>query len=111
MMLEMMDFKGKEELMSRVRDMGTLQDAMMQVSQIALALASRYDPAIAQQLAPIIQGIGIDAGSLVPGQAGGGAPGLEESTQQAEAAAGGRPSDENALVRKARERTADASRL
>ena len=111
MMLEMMDFKGKEELMSRVRDMGTLQDAMMQVSQIALALASRYDPAIAQQLAPIIQGIGIDAGSLVPGQAGGGAPGLEESTQQAEAAAGGRPSDENALVRKARERTADASRV
>jgi len=95
--------------MSKVRDMGTLQDAMMQVSQIALALAQKYDPAIAMQLAPIIEGIGIDAGAMAQGPGGGGPqPGQQP---QLSAEASGRPSDENALVRKSRERVADSTRV
>jgi hypothetical protein len=72
MMLGMMDFKGKEEIESKVRDMGTIQDALMKVGQIAMQLAEKYDPAIAMQLAPVLQGIGMDAGGATAG--GGAAP-------------------------------------
>ena len=60
MMLDMMDFRGKEELMNKVEKMGTMQSTLMQVGQIALMLSMKYDPAIAQQLMPILQQIGMD---------------------------------------------------
>ena len=65
MMLDMMDFRGKDELMNKVEKMGTLQSTLMQVAQIALALSAKYDPAIAAQLAPVLQQIGMDT-NIVP---------------------------------------------
>ena len=105
MMLEMMDFKGKEEIESKVRDMGTIQDALMKVGQIAMGLAEKYDPAIAMQLAPVLQGIGMDAGGM-PAAGGGEAPAGLPSELGVE----GAPSSENTLVRRSRERAANASR-
>ena len=95
MMLDMMDFRGKEELMTKVENMGTLQQALMQVGQIAMALAGKYDPAVAQQLAPVLQSIGMDAGAM-PAE---NMP-AEELSQQPDPT--GTPSDEAANVRKAR---------
>ena len=69
MMLNMMDFRGKDELMNKVEQQGTLQQALMQVGQIALALSQKYDPAVAEQLAPVLSSIGMDAGAMP--QAGG----------------------------------------
>ena len=65
LMLDMMDFRGKDDLMSKVEKMGTMQSTLMQVGQIALMLSMKYDPAIAQQLIPILQQIGMDS-SIVP---------------------------------------------
>jgi hypothetical protein len=104
MMLDMMDFKGKEEIESKVRDMGTIQDALMKVGQIAMQLAQKYDPNIAMQLAPVLQGIGMDAGGAPAG--GGAAPAALPSEMGVE----GAPSNENTLVRRSRERAANASR-
>ena len=106
LMLDMMDFKGKEEIANKVRSMGTLQDAFMKVGQIAMALAERYDPAAAAQLAPVMQQIGMEAG-MMQQPAGGENPEelLKKSAQIAEG-----PDAENALVRKSRERAANASR-
>ena len=68
MMMDMMDFRGKEELMTKVEQMGTLQSTLMQVGQIAMAMAMKYDPAIAQQLAPVLQGIGMDMSAVPAGK-------------------------------------------
>ena len=57
MMLDGMDFRGKEEITDKIRQNGTIMDALSQVGQIALGLAAQYDPAVAQQLAPMLQGI------------------------------------------------------
>lgn len=62
MMLDMMDFRGKEELMEKVERMGTMQQTLMQVSQIAMALAGKYAPEIAMQLQPVLMQAGMDAG-------------------------------------------------
>ena len=105
MMLDMMDFRGKDEIVSKVEQMGTMQDALMQVGQIALALAEKYDPAISAQLAPVLQSIGMDAGMAMPGQAGGGTPQIMPPED-----ASGAPSDESTRVRKAREQANNATR-
>ena len=98
MMLDMMDFRGKEELMSKVEQQGTLMQALMQVGQIALALAQQSgDPVVAQQLAGVLQQIGMDAAS-----AGAGGQGAEKLAQTDMVT--GKPSDENTLVKNARER-------
>ena len=104
MMLDMMDFKGKDELQQKVENMGTLQENLMQVAQIAMALAEKYEPGVAQQLAGILQGMSMDAG-LTPG--GGTEPGAELMPQAAEA---GTHSNENSLVRKARANVNESTR-
>jgi len=63
LMLDMMDFRGKEEIQQKIQQQGTLMDCLMQVGQIALALADKHEPAIVDQLAGILQGIGMDAGT------------------------------------------------
>ena len=104
MMLDMMDFRGKEEIMGKVEQQGTMMQVLMQVSQIALALSAKYDPAVAQQLAPVLQQIGMDAGGVPVGA-------LQNPAATGEAdAVTGRPSDENALVRNARENANKATR-
>lgn len=56
MLLDMMDFDGKDELIQKVSANGTLLQQMAMYQQIALQLASQYDPALAEQLAQSIMG-------------------------------------------------------
>ena len=51
MLLDMMDFDGKDELMQKVSQNGTLMQQMAMYQQIALQLAQQVDPAMAEQLA------------------------------------------------------------
>ena len=107
MLIDMMDFRGKEELRKKLQQNGTIRDALMQVGQIAMALAQKYQPQIADQLGMMLQGIMADSGMAPPVEAGGGnsaeltAP--PDNTQEANPG-------ENKLVAKARERAANASR-
>ena len=103
MMMDMMDFRGKDELMNKIAQQGTLMDSLMQVGQIALALATKYNPAIADQLAPILQNIGMDAGGGAPQQA-------PAQLTQAKDATSGKPSEEASNVKKARENVQNSTR-
>lgn len=101
MMLDMMDFRGKDELMNKIQQNGTIMEALMKVGQIAMGLSAKYDPAIAQQLAPILQSIGMDAGGMA-----GGAGNALQNLPKGEAQ--GEPSDSSGIVRNARERSRNA---
>lgn len=68
MLLDMMDFEGKDELMQKVQANGTLLQQMAMYQQIALQLAQRTDPALAEQLAGSIMGGAAEQG----GRPGGG---------------------------------------
>ena len=102
LMLEGMDFKGKDEIQNKIRQNGTIMDALMQVGQIAMALAGKYDPAIAQQLAPILQGVAIETGGMA-------AEDKKVQMQQQDAITG-KSGKESAGVRKARENVQNATR-
>lgn len=52
--LEMMDFNGKEEVMQRIRQNGTLLEMMLQYQQMALTLAQKYEPQLADRMANVI---------------------------------------------------------
>ena len=99
MMMDGMDFRGKDELMNKIEQQGTLLDSLMQVGQIAMALAAKYDPAVAQQLAPVLQGIGMDAGTQM---------GEQTAQMTTSDAITGQAGEEATNVRKARARTAAA---
>ena len=120
--LEMMDFRGKDELKKRIEQQGTLMQTLMKVGSIALALAERAQPEIVPQLAEALQGIQMQAGGGMMPMQGGGQPqrgGEEEQkkprsnstnvTAPADNMSAPNP-NENALVRNARERSAQASR-
>lgn len=51
MMLEMMDFKGKDKLLQQVRQNGMLHQQLMQWQQMAIGAMGEIDPAKAEQLA------------------------------------------------------------
>ena len=51
MLLDMMDFDGKDELKQKVQQNGTILQQMAMYQQIALQLAQQYDPMLAEQLA------------------------------------------------------------
>ena len=108
--LDMMDFRGKDELRRKVQAQGTMQETLMQVAQIAMQLAAQYRPEIAMQLAGIVQGVSADAGTsmMLGAAAGGGKPQKklapdDEMSQAHEA-------NESGIVRNARERAQNASR-
>ena len=65
--LDMMDFDGKDELMQKLAMNGTMQQELAQWQQMALALAERFDPQMADGLAQQI------LGTQQPQQAAGGA--------------------------------------
>ena len=69
MMMDMMDFRGKDELMEKIEQMGTMRTTLLQVAQIALSLAQRYAPEIAMQLQPILMQVGAESGMGVMPQA------------------------------------------
>lgn len=52
--LQMMDFQGKEEIIQRIMQNGTTFELMLQYQQMALMLAQKYDPALAQQIGATI---------------------------------------------------------
>ena len=106
--LDMMDFRGKDELKRKIQTQGTMQQTLMQVAQIAMALAQRYDPAAAQQLGAVMQGLAADAGMAPVMGAGGRAPQkrLAPDDEMSEA----HEANESGIVRNARERAQNASR-
>ena len=56
--LNMMDFTKKDEVVQKIRENGTLQEMLLMYQQMALQLASKYEPALAEQMANQIMGQG-----------------------------------------------------
>ena len=106
MMLDAMDFRGKEEMRRKIQQQGGMQEALMQVSQIAMALAQKYDPAVADQLAMVMQGVMQETG-MAPA---GGVPGSSGMTAAPSDVTQEKDPNESPIVEKARERAANASR-
>lgn len=105
MTLSMMDFKGREEVMRKIKQNETLLNAFVQVSQIALALAQQYNPQMADQLAGIIQQVtGSATGAAL--QTGAAKPNLTEGDSMANEDA----KKSNPIAEKAAERAASATR-
>ena len=102
MMMDMMDFRGKQELIGKIEQNGTMQQALMQMGQIALELAEGQ-PEIQAQIAAVMQQIGAEAG-IIPQGVQGPVTGLKPGE------APDKPSDETTMVRNARERAREATR-
>ena len=56
--LNMMDFNKKEEVMQKISENGTLQEMLLMYQQMALQLASKHEPQLAEQIAMQIMGQG-----------------------------------------------------
>lgn len=110
MCLDMMEFKGKDELVQKVQENGTLQEALMKVGQIAMELASQYRPDVADQLAATLGGIAGDQGAMIQPMSGGKKGSWGAAVQATDATKAAANPNENNLVRKARERAEQASR-
>ena len=109
--LEMMDFRNKEEVKKRIEQQGTMMQTLMKVGQIALMLAQKFQPEVAPKLTEALQGIQNQAGKA-PQPMGGGQqkPGRSDSvTAPADNTSAPNP-NENQLVRRARERSEEATR-
>lgn len=67
MLLDMMDFDDKDELMQKIQMNGTILQQMAMYQQIALQLAQQYDPMLAEQLANnIMTGAAASQASSMP---------------------------------------------
>ena len=59
MCLDLMDFDGKEAVMQKIAENGTVHDKLMHYMQIALSLAEKTDPMLAEQIgADILAAVG-----------------------------------------------------
>ena len=107
MLLDMMDFRGKEELMDKLQQQGTIREVLAMVAQIALQ-ATADKPEIQAQLAQVLQGVAADVGM----QSGGGTAGMMNQLKQAPENATGLTAGkkENSIVSNARDRVQNASR-
>ena len=104
-MLNMMDFRGIEEVKKEIRNTGTMQETLMQLAQIAMQLAQMYRPDVVDQIAGVMQGLAADMGTM-PVKGGKISKQLRAPDDNMSA-----PNpEENGLVRNARERAANASR-
>ena len=65
MLLDTMDFDGKDDIISKVSANGTMYDMMLQYQQLALALAQKYEP---QTAAMIAGGVGMTSQGARPMQ-------------------------------------------
>lgn len=105
MMLEMMDFKGKEEIIRKVQEMGTMAQALQQLGMIASQMAMQLGD---QQAAQMIQQIAMTA------SAGGGTVNMQNQMNfrmpEGEADKGNVNTKEHAFVERARENTQEATR-
>jgi hypothetical protein len=100
MCLEMMDFDGKDGIMQKVSQLGTMFDKLMQYMQLSLMLSQVAAPEYTEQIAMDMQTMGMAA----PQMGGGGAPNLMQSDNIA-----GIPQKEHGIVRNAREKAQNAS--
>ena len=96
--MEMMDFRGKEEIMNRVRQLGALNDRLQMVTSYAAALAAKHaDGAALQQIAQIA---GVETGAMP----------MPTGNVNVQSAAGGADSvKEHAIVEKSRKQSREAS--
>ena len=100
MCMEMMDFDGKDQIIRRVSQMGTMWKKLQQYMQMAMMYASKVDPAMAQQIAMDMQ----STGAGVPMAGSSANISLPESDNVA-----GFKQKEHGIVSNARERAAVAS--
>lgn len=68
--LEMMQFDGKDDVLQKVAQNGTMQQKLIQYQQLALALAQKYEPELVPGLASDITG-DPSMSSAMPAQTGG----------------------------------------
>lgn len=103
MLLDMMDFKGKDELGQKVRQMGTMATALQQISaiasQMALQLGDQQSAAMIQQIAAVAGG-----GVPMPGITGG------ITMPEGDAQKGDTQAQEHPFVRRAEQRVEEAKR-
>ena len=97
--LEIMDFDGKDGIMQKIAQMGTMYDKLVQYMQMALMMSQTAAPQLTQQIAMDMQSMG-----MAPPQIGGAAPNMAESNNIA-----GTAQAEHGIVRKARERSQNAA--
>ena len=79
--LDMMDFDGKDEISQKIAQNGTLQQELASWQQMALALAERFDPAMAEGLAQQILGADAKAQAPAAGKAKAEMPGEGAGTE------------------------------
>lgn len=107
LLLEMMDFKGKEELLQKVRQMGTMAMALQQIGQIAAQMAvqlgDEQSAAMIQQIAMTAAGGGGTAG-MQPMQRGG------FEMPKSEATSGNLEAKKHPFVEKAEAQSEEATR-
>ena len=100
MMLDMMEFDGKDELMQKIAQNGTMFQKLMHYMQLAFVYAQKLDPAMAQQIGQDLMGImGGGGGAMM-----GGSTKMFESDHIA-----GVGKKEPTIVANSRERAAGAS--
>ncbi len=105
LMLNMMDFRGIEEVKKEIRNTGTMQETLMQLAQIAMQLAQMYRPDVVDQIAGVMLGLAADMGAMpVKGR------GISKQLRAPDDNMSAPNPEENGLVRNARERAANASR-
>lgn len=97
--LDMMDFDGKEMVLQKISKNGTMQQQLIMWQQMALQLAAKYEPQMAEGLAQSIMG-----NQQAEPSARGKAADLKEIDAQE-----GAPSEEHSVVRNAREKSQKAS--
>ena len=98
--LEIMDFDGKDGIMQKIAQMGTVFDKLMQYMQLSFMLAQVAAPQYLQQIAMDMQNMGAQAGA----QPGGVAPQMMQGDNIA-----GMPQQEHGIVTNARAKAQQAS--
>ena len=101
MCLEIMDFDGKDIIMQKIAEMGTMHQKLLQYMQLALQLASAVNPVLAQQIAQDV--IQTNGGSAMP-MGGAVSPKIMQSDNIS-----GKAKKEHSIVANARQRTNDAA--
>ncbi len=105
MMLDMMDFKGRDEIRMKVQQMGTMVQALQQIAGIASQLAMRLGD---QQTAMMIQQVAgqvVGAGGALPASGGG-----KMTMPEGDAAGASVQPEKHPYVKRAEEQSANASR-
>jgi hypothetical protein len=100
MCLEMMDFDGKDGIMQKLSQLGTMFDKLVQYMQLSLLLAQASAPQYVQQIAMDMQTIGVGAMPQTSGEK----PNLTQSNNIE-----GSPRKEHGIVANAREQAQNAS--